>query len=349
MNQKDFLKLVNDGENCNKLDEVLGLKANLKSTSIEIEEAYADGLTGSEALYTSYKDLLTIYQDIKQRGLKSFADLGAGHCRSKIFFDFIGAPFQSYAYELVPERIAGAKDCYQNLGLSFTQGFIEGDVTKKDLTDHDAFLLYLPVGPTLEILVNKFKELSCSKNIYLYVIESHGDLIDYLKDSLGPLRLRKSYPLHSQRHLPELYVFELESCLQQISDEQNLKKAALKELEKNENYSLKELSSQEKLFLFKELSDVDYLQLLISEDDFEWLACLKGWRYGIQKDTIETIYPYRIHYLDKIESIIVPSNVVLPYIKERRDILKPPLSSVRKIKVSPTLGIERANGVFEEL
>jgi hypothetical protein len=185
--------------------------------------------------------------------------------------------------------------------------------------------------------------------VILYVIESHGDLIDYLNDHLKALSLIKKYQLKSQRHLPDLFVFELNSCAQQIEDEQRLLKKAKSQLKNNHQLSLEKYNAQDKLFLFKSLGHWEYLQLLISEDHFEWLACLEGWQYGIQKDTIETIHPYRIHNLEKIKALIIPEEKLLPYIRERRDTFKPPLSAIRKIKIYPTLEIERANGLFEKL
>lgn len=350
MSPKDLLKLIKDQKSSRELDKILGLKECLHSEFNDQEEAYSDGLTGSEALYTSYQDLLTIRQDLMERGLKDFADLGAGNCRSKILFDYLESPFKSTAYEFVPERIEEAINTYQQLDLKDAASFIEADLKDCSLDTlgaHDAFFIYLPVGPTLEKLVERFKELSLDKKLTLYVIESHGDLIDYLQDHLKPLRVLTKLELSSQRHLPELYVFELDDCGQQINEEKELLKVATSELKNSGEFNLEGYGPREKLFLFKSTLNWEYLQLLIREDDFEWLACLEGWRYGIQKDTIETIHPYRIHYLTQIKAIVIPQKKVLPYIKERRDTFKPPLSSIRKIKIKPTIEIERANGTFE--
>lgn len=352
MSPKDFLKLINDQQSSRELDQILGLKESLHSKYNDQEEAYSDGLTGSDALYTSYQDLLMIRQDLMERNLKDFGDLGAGNCRSKILFDYLESPFKSTAYEFVPERIKEAKATYQQLGLKEAHHFIEGDLKDCSLATleaHDAFFIYLPVGPTLEKLVEKFKELSLHKKLILYVIESHGDLIDYLQDHLEPLRVLKKLELSSQRHIPELYVFELGNCAQQMNKEKDLLRVANSGLNSRGEFSLECYGPREMLFLFKSLVNWQYLQLLIREDDFEWLACLEGWRYGIQKDTVETIHPYRIHYLNQVKALIVPDKVLLPYITERRDTFKPPLSSIRKIKVKPTLEIERANGTFEKI
>ena len=85
-----------------ELDATLGLKQAITCNGgIEKSESYSDGSTGPNALYTSYRDYFSLYKDLRERRVKSFAELGAGISRSKLLFDLLKAPFKTSTYEYV--------------------------------------------------------------------------------------------------------------------------------------------------------------------------------------------------------------------------------------------------------
>jgi hypothetical protein len=213
-----------------EIDRRFGLPSCLE-VSLDEEEAYGDGHTGPEALYTDYRDLLIIHNDLKEREITSFADLGAGNCRSKILFDFLHSPFISAAYEFAHERIEGAKKCYRQLNLKDEKNFFNQDLRKSDLSSYESFLLYLPVGETLDHVIEKLKVLSQRRAPLLYVIESHGDLIPYLEDRLPHLDLLKKEKLHGERHDPYLRIYRLKDSYAQIEREKDLQEKNSKSIE----------------------------------------------------------------------------------------------------------------------
>lgn len=332
-----------------EVDQLLNLKPALEVSTSD-REAYGDGLTGVNALYTSYQDFLLIYEDLQKRKAKSFVDLGAGNCRSKILFDYLEAPFKSTAIEFAEERVESAKECYKSLGLSrFPEGIIQQDLRESNLGPYEAFFLYLPVGPTIDSIIEKLKTISVKEERILYVIESHGDLISYLQDHLTSLELLEKRTLHSKRHDPNLYIFRLKSCEDQLAREKELKEKAQKLIKTEGGFLTEGLMDWEKWFVFSLFKEDPFLQFLVNEESFKWLASLESWQYGVVRGTLETAYPYRIHKLSQIEGVILPTNTWLKLVKERRDTFKPPLNAIRKIIVSPTAQVEYAGGSKEEI
>ncbi len=331
-----------------EIDRRFGLPSCLE-VSLDEEEAYGDGLTGAQALYTDYRDLLIIHNDLRERGLTSFADLGAGNCRSKILFDYLDSPFISAAYEFAHERIEGAKKCYRDLNLKDEKNFFNQDLRSCDLSSYESFLIYLPVGETLDHVIEKLKVMSLKSTPLLYVIESHGDLIPYLEDRLPHLHLLKKEELHGDRHDPFLRIYQLENSQAQIEREEALKEKATKASMDSGGFSLSGLKVWELWFIFSLFREDSYAQFLVREDNFKWLASVEKWTYGIQKDTLETHYPYRIHHLNQLQAILWPPSPFKEYVKERRDLFKPPLSALRKIIVSPKAALEFAGGEIQVL
>lgn len=332
-----------------EIDRKLNLSPALE-VSLSNEEAYGDGLTSAEALYTSYHDLLLIYEDLIKRKIKSFVDLGAGNCRSKILFDYLNASFQSTAIEFAKERIESAKKSHHSLGLDkFSEGFIGEDLRNCEFNYYDALFIYLPVGETLDSIISKLKEVSLTSPRILYVIESHGDLISYLQDHILSLELLEKKALHSERHDPSLYIFKLGNCQDQLNREEELKEKADRLLKEEGGFLLHGLKDWEKWYLFSLYKENPHLQLLVNEENFKWLASVEKWQYGVVRGTLETAYPYRIHKLFQIEAVLSPTDIWLELVKERRDTFKPPLNALRKIIVSPHAMVEYAGGSRKEV
>ncbi len=346
LNYRDALEKYQDSE----IDQSIGLTSPLKSKFQDKDkESYSDGLTGVDALFTSYQDFLTIHDDLIKRNLKSFGDLGAGNCRSKILFDLIQAPFSSVAFEFVPERISAARSCYQSLGLTDNEGLIEADLKSYQLPQLDAYFIYLPVGETLKHIIHQLKNHSIKRVPFLYVIESHGDLINYLEDQLPTLKKLDELPLTGTRHNPNINVYQLSNCSEQLEREQELIKKSQSALLSQKGFSLQNLSPWEKYFLFDTYQESSSLQFIVKEENSSWLASIEGWQYGIQQGTVETKFPYRIHRLEQLVAITEPPKAWVQFVKERRDTFKPPLSSIKKLIIAPKTALERANGDLEPI
>ncbi|MCF8058886.1 MAG: hypothetical protein K9K67_06305 [Bacteriovoracaceae bacterium] len=328
------------------IDQLIGLESPTACDYADTE-SYSDGFTGATALFTGYQDFLSIHDDLIKRNLTSIGDLGAGNCRSKILFDFLKAPFQTFAYEFVPERVTAAINCYQKLSLSDVDTIIQADLKTHELPLLDAYFIYLPVGKTLKKIIQQLKVLSTQKPLTLYVIESHGDLLNYLEDQLCALERVGELPLKGVRHYPNIVIYHLFDSSEQIKNERTLLVKSIEALKDHQGFSLKNLRPWQKFYLFDTYMESFSLQFLISEEDKSWLASIEDWQYGVQRGTIETKHPFRIHNLDQINAIVEPPKSWLTYVDERRDTFQPPLSTIRKILISPEAAIERANGALE--
>lgn len=348
--KENILKGLNELSD-RELDLGFHLREALTSPELKDREAYTDGLISSEALYTSYRDFYQIYQDLierrEEKKIESFADLGAGISRSKILFDLLEAPFQTMTYEFVPERVEAAKEAYQKLKLPHVKGIIKYNLKEKALPSHDAYFLYLPVGPTLDHLVEELKNLSLKKSRLLYVIESHGDLLNYLKKCFPDLKELSRYPLHSQRHDPNLYVFELDSCKEQIKREKEILKQAKDEID--QGFFSSQLEPFELYTLLKAFGNDPLCQIIVREEQFSWLASIEGWKEGPVADSIESLFPPRIIPTEQIEGLVRAPTSLGPYIARRRSSEESSSQRIRKIVLDHPLSLEFADGHFEKV
>ncbi len=345
-NIEELLLTLSDQE----IDKLFNLQEALTSDTRLEREAYTDGLISSEALYTTYKDFFQIYLDVKKRGIQSFADLGAGNGRSKLLFDLLKAPFQTTTYEFVPERVQATKEAYSALQLPDHKNIKEMNLLEEALPDHDAYFLYLPVGATLDHLVEELKNLSISRDRFLYVIESHGDLLNYLKKSFTTLELLKSIPLNSKRHDPHLHVFQLRSCEKQLNREKELIQKAQSRIDNG--FSLKTLLPFEIYALLKHFGQSPLNQIVVKEAHMKWMASIEGWKEGPTIDSIETLFPSRIIYFEQIDSLLKAPKSLAPFIQKRRDRefekTAKPSEKIRKIILSNPFKIEFASGEIKK-
>jgi len=101
--------------------------------------------------------------------------------------------------------------------------------------------------------------------------------------------------------------------------------------------------------LWKELRADDDFQLLIKDENGEWLADMKDSNFGIQEATVQTTTPYRIIPLSQIKAIIRPPKDWKKIIEERRAQRRGPLGEMRKLFVSPFPQVEYSWGPKKEL
>lgn len=163
------------------------------------EELYLKGLT-SDALYTSYADLIEPMIHLYNLGARSWCDVGCGVGRSPILWTWLFEDTKGFGIELVPERLEEARGATRGSPRNI---WLESDFssTSVALPECDIYFLYISTGPHLDLFLTKLKKLS--RPSWIVVIESHGDLKPRLVWEswwLAPQSYR--FPLKSHRHDP---------------------------------------------------------------------------------------------------------------------------------------------------
>lgn len=169
------------------------------------------------ALLTSYLDYYQILQSLPVGG--SIVDLGAGYCRGTLLSEYIGLN-KCISIEYVPERVKHAQDSLKR--ISNNNKLIKlRDLSREKIPEAHAYYLYFPKGEVLDqILINLFSQI----NQYgkdLYVCESHGDLIEYLK-IFSNLIVVDEFKSSLPRHWPNIVKFRVNKVNKNISREENL-------------------------------------------------------------------------------------------------------------------------------
>ncbi len=176
---KDFKSYLGQGENSDlfvfviafdrKFDKHFGLDySKAESNLIAIDDDLYPGLDDS-ALLTSYLDYFQIHEDLPQNA--TLVDLGAGYCRGTLLFDALGSK-RCISVEIAENRVERAKQLSPN-------DIILADMTSSSfiIPKESYYFIYLPVS---KVLYSLFKKIIKQKiEATFYVIESHGDLIDF--------------------------------------------------------------------------------------------------------------------------------------------------------------------------
>lgn len=184
------------------------------------EDLYLHGLS-SEALYTSYKDVLSLMEWLKSRGVKRFCDLGCGVGRTVLLWSWLFPDGEGVGVELVPERLEEARAAGLSKGLQNVK-WIEGDFSSPSvkLPDVDVYFIYLSTGPALDAVLEKIKKHG--KDVLVAVIESHGDLKPRLQwESWWLAPTSQRFTLTSHRHDPWLGVYKVNSTHPGLSIERS--------------------------------------------------------------------------------------------------------------------------------
>jgi hypothetical protein len=313
------------------------------------DETYRGQYLPPDALYTSYRDLYTIFKEIHSLKINSFIDVGAGIGRSKLLMDALQAPWKSVVIEKVKERIQAGEEAAKKAQLS-TDGFLNRELRGHPLPFASSFLIYLPTGQTLYSLLDKLKKMATAHMVSLFVIESHGDLIKYIQESCSWLEYKKELPLHGQRHCPSIFLFQSipqSKIKEEIIHQGNLWYNVQKELNKKGRSNFRSLSSNEKWFLMLKLINNEELELHIQEDNFTWLGSPKSWSPSIDPNHFELAYPFRIVHIQSILEIIRPHPDLQKWREERFSPTTSPF--VRKIILAPEAKVEFSDGSFKEL
>lgn len=349
-----LLSLTNQSEQESAIYQLLGLHSTPLIDPNDPHhldsEAYADGSTGPEALYTSFHDFFTLFKDFQKRGLSGFCDVGGGIGKGKFIFDLLSSnpKVEAFSLELLEQRHHEGLQAHKKLGLPFNEGFQCCDLRTTLLPKVDAYFIYLPVGEVLDKVLSQLEEIFQEKEGILYVIESHGDLIPYLQNSI-PLKLIAQSSLTSKRHNPDLHVYQIGPLKSWRSSSDKLRAQNLEAIKLSSGISFDNYGSTDRLFTLKQLRHREDLQLLIKDDERVWLGDLLNWKYGIVENTIEIQTPYRIVELSQIQAIVQPNDQWQELITKRSQVTKPPLSIIRKVFVEPKSAIEYSNGEIEDM
>lgn len=174
------------------------------------EDLYLQGVS-SEALFTSYKDVLSAMGWLRRQGVQRWCDIGCGVGRTVLLWSWLYPEAVGVGIELVPERLNEARGAALAHGLTNTH-WVEGDFSSPslELPEADAYFIYLSTGPALDAVLEKLKK--SGRPSWVVVIESHGDLKPRLQwESWWLAPIPQRFSLSSHRHDPWLGLYQIHS------------------------------------------------------------------------------------------------------------------------------------------
>ena len=160
------MKILNLSDH--EIDKIFNIPSNL-----EIESSNYSDLE-NEALLTSYHDYLKIFSNLGDG--KTIIDLGAGFCRGTLIANYLNLNIKCLSVEIDFERVNPAIK-YLDSNEEVYCGDIMDDSYKLPMQT-DAIFLYIPSGLLLYRVFELLTQLG--KEVIIYVIESHGQLISNL-------------------------------------------------------------------------------------------------------------------------------------------------------------------------
>lgn len=258
-------------------EDFFGIK-DVSVSEDQIEEHYNQ--TPLEALQTSYEDLYAISKHLPQGS--TICDLGAGHCTMALLYSNIRPDIKTISIEYFPQRTEKAKKSLKNFKNAL---IIHADLRKIELPKADYYFIYLPQTPLLHRILIHLKK----KEAQLIVIESHGDVFDFLKE-LSWIRSIRSVDLVQVRHHQKAYFYQL--------------------------YNTQDSSITEKLI--QKSHTKTFEQLLIRDERGLWLGDIEGIVWGPKKGEWEVKFPKTIISTDQIIDIVIPNKKEKELIQSRR-------------------------------
>ena len=180
--------------------DLLDFDHELIESHVPEGEAYYKGLS-KEALYTSYDDLVALFNHTSCQG--TWVDLGAGVGLSCLLHALAFPDRKAIGVEISDARARAAIELAEKLELkNFLM--LKGDLLTCEVPHGDTYFLYFPTGPVLDRILF---ELSKRNFTSLFVIESHGDLIPRLKKESWLVEIDQ-ISLQSKRHMMKAIVFQ---------------------------------------------------------------------------------------------------------------------------------------------
>lgn len=192
------------------LDSSFGLNIDQLERSIhsQIEnenenenESYYLGLNAS-ALQTSYLDFYQIFQYIPENAV--IVDVGSGYSRGTLLAQKLGR--KCIGIEAVEQRVTACQKL-----LTHKEDIIHADITDENfcLPVGDYYFIYLPHGKVLYQTLKKIQKIATGRKVTLVVIESHGNVIEYLDAQDHWLVKRKETLTTSlPRHDTKIYFYD---------------------------------------------------------------------------------------------------------------------------------------------
>ena len=194
-------ELLTEKEREQKLLTLFGINHDKIEKQIKsLEPDYYVGLD-QFAFATSFKDYFTILSDLDRA--QTLVDLGAGHCKGSLLANALDTR-RVLSLEVESVRVENAIKASKALGLESIDMKVF-DLLSEVPPLEEAYYIYLPLGPlifkVLEVLL-KHNHKCC-----LYVVESHGDVIDFYESLPEWFTLEKVLPSTSERHRNGIFKF----------------------------------------------------------------------------------------------------------------------------------------------
>lgn len=320
------------------------------STDTPFKGSYIGNNLKTEGLLTSYLDFYSIYCHLPETKGKTFVDLGAGYGRSAFLYSEISANLKTLAIEFVQKRI----ECGQKLKIKNNLDkatFIHQDLLKGPFPIGDYYFLYLPKDKVFFHCLNELKKLSKRKSFHLYVIESHGDVIDSLKRDYPWLLYKgivsKTFSKRHDRYIHHFSPYPPEKMVSYEKKENELFRDFKKYLDFHHELPLLKIPSIWRHSFLLSCKKEKHLQVLIkdldsgSKNPHVWMGSLEKIESSIQRDHYSFKYPEREIGDYQLEKIIVPKEKFIFWIELRRKNLPyKDFGHIRKVIVEPEIQIE---------
>lgn len=176
----------------NELDQVFGISHNLGRPS---QTEYEYGELDNTALNSSYIDLMYF---LKVFDGNEILDVGAGCGRLGFVIGLLYPHINYYASEISSTRIEALEHFRMHFNLPNLHIYRGDYLSDQHLLQVDALYLYLPWEMIHQIML---KLIESEKSKTLWVVESHGDVIDQLESRSYITRfqqLKLTIPRHRQ-------------------------------------------------------------------------------------------------------------------------------------------------------
>lgn len=184
------------------LDRKYGIPNEDIATNSPLGECYP-GLSLA-ALQTGYREYARMLDILGPH--KLLCDLGAGYARGSFLACDRGWD-NCFSVEIDKERFQHVRQAFETRNFPIDR-VINADICEIDYSSFDAFFFYFPLGRKFMESISKLWQLAKQKHISIFVIESHGDMIPFLKN-LSFLDECNRWPLSQPRHDPYLYQFNV--------------------------------------------------------------------------------------------------------------------------------------------
>ena len=205
------LDLLKRNLNCKKLlleekeeaiSKFFGLNHSMAEESVSTSEPNLYRNLMAEAFSTPFEDYHSIFNDLPEG--ERLVDLGAGYGKGTLLAEGLGLSGRCLSLEIDPDRVKHAKKLARNSGLD-EKLFQLFDLTKEAIPLSDSYLVYLPLG---ELIFQPIERLLMKKHsCVFYVVESHGDLVDFFENAPLWFKLDSILPSRSKRHREGIFKF----------------------------------------------------------------------------------------------------------------------------------------------